>query len=63
VGPRRSTLVFVEPVERGRAEKIHQTLRAERVHVSYRAGALRLSPHLYNSPGDIDRALAALDRL
>ena len=61
-GPQRSTLVFVEPMERERAEEIQRALQAERVHVAFRAGALRLSPHLYNTPGDIDRALEALHR-
>ena len=59
-GPRRSTLVFIEPHERSRAEQVHRSLRAARVHVALRAGALRLSPHVYNSRADIDRALAAL---
>ena len=61
-GSRRSTLVFVEPTERERTEEIQRTLQAERVHVAFRAGALRFSPHLYNTPGDIDRALEALHR-
>lgn len=59
-GPQRSTLVFVEPHDRSRAEQVYQALRAARVHVALRAGALRLSPHLYNSASDIDRALSAL---
>ena len=61
-GSRRSTLVFIEAVERERAEEIQWALQADRVHVAFRAGALRLSPHLYNTPGDIDRALEALHR-
>jgi cysteine desulfurase / selenocysteine lyase len=61
-GPRRSTLVFVEPVERGRAQEIYHALQTKRVHVAFRAGSLRLSPHLYNTPGDIDCALEALHR-
>lgn len=62
-GPRRSTLVFIEPRQRGRAEEIYRALQAERVHVAFRAAALRFSPHLYNTPEDIDRALLALHRL
>ena len=61
-GPQRSTLVFIEPTELERAEEIQRALQADRVHVAFRAGALRLSPHLYNTPGDIDRALEALHR-
>jgi selenocysteine lyase/cysteine desulfurase len=30
------------------------------IEVAYRRGALRLAPHLYNTPDDIDRALAVL---
>ena len=61
-GPRRSTLVFIEPQDRGQAEDIYHALKAERVHVAFRAGALRFSPHLYNTPEGIDRALLALHR-
>jgi cysteine desulfurase/selenocysteine lyase len=61
-GSRRSTLVFIQPVQRERAEEIHRALQTQRVHVAFRAGALRLSPHLYNTPADIDRALEALHR-
>lgn len=59
-GDRRSTLVFIEPRDRSRTEAIDRSLRAAGVHVALRAGALRLSPHVYNTEADIDRALAAL---
>lgn len=59
-GLARSTLVFVEPNDRNRAAGIQQALAAQRVHVAYRAGALRCAPHLYNDAADIDRALEAL---
>jgi selenocysteine lyase/cysteine desulfurase len=35
-------------------------LRAAGVRSSVRAGRVRVSPHLYNGAGDIDRALEAL---
>jgi selenocysteine lyase/cysteine desulfurase len=60
-GSRRSTLVFIEPQERGRAKDIYNALRTARVYAAFRAGALRFSPHIYNTPADIDRALTALD--
>jgi selenocysteine lyase/cysteine desulfurase len=59
-GPQRSTLVFIEPIERERTNDIYRTLLAGRVHVAVRAGALRVSPHLYNGTDDIDRALDLL---
>jgi cysteine desulfurase / selenocysteine lyase len=59
-GPARSTLVFVVPHARDRAATVHRALSAQRVHVAFRAGALRFSPHLYNNEADIDRALDAL---
>ena len=62
-GPRRSTLVFIEPRERERAKDIYHALQAEGVHVAFRAAALRFSPHRYNTPEDIDRALLALHRV
>lgn len=62
-GAQRSTLVFVEPAERVRAEEVYLALQAAKVHVAFRAGALRISPHLHNTVDDIDRALTELDRL
>lgn len=62
-GPARSTLVFVEPRDRERAGGLQQALAATGIHVAYRAGALRLAPHLYNTVSDIDRALEALHAL
>jgi selenocysteine lyase/cysteine desulfurase len=55
--------VFAETAERARAEAIYRALQAAKVHVAFRAGALRISPHLHNTTDDIDRALAELDRL
>ena len=37
-------------------------LAAERVFVSVRAGSVRVSPHLYNTPSDAERLFAVLDR-
>ena len=47
-----------------RAGRRHlHALQAARVHAAFRAGALRFSPHLYNTPDDIDRALTVLHRV
>ena len=62
-GAARSTLVFIEPRERGCAAAMQQALAARGIHVAHRAGALRFAPHLCNTGDDIDRALAALHAL
>ncbi len=62
-GPQRSTLVFIEPPERGRVAAMQQALAAGGIHVAHRAGALRFAPHFHNTDADIDRALAALHAL
>lgn len=62
-GPQRSTLVFIEPPERGRVAAMQQVLAAGGIHVAHRAGALRFAPHFHNTDADIDRALAALHAL
>ncbi|MBL8659477.1 MAG: aminotransferase class V-fold PLP-dependent enzyme [Rhodospirillales bacterium] len=61
-GPARSTLVLVSAKDRARNRDIHRRLAAAGIHVAFRAGSLRIAPHIYNTPDDIDRALAALAR-
>lgn len=61
-GPARSTLVLISAKERARNRAIYETLAAEGIHVAFRSGSLRLSPHVYNTADDIDRALAALQK-
>ncbi len=58
---RRSTLVFISHRRRDRNQAIHEALRARGVYVSYRAGSLRVAPHLFNTESDIDRAIEALN--
>lgn len=60
-GPGRSTLVFVSHRDRRRNHDLYAALGAAGVHAALRNGALRFSPHLYNTPGDVDRALTVLD--
>ena len=60
-GPTRSTLVYISHREPGRNPEIYERLCRERVFVAHRAGKLRLSPHLYNTEQDIDRALSILN--
>ena len=59
-GPARSTLVLISAKDRARNRAIHESLAKAGIHVAFRAGSLRLSPHVYNTPDDIDRALKAL---
>jgi cysteine desulfurase / selenocysteine lyase len=64
---------FVSPTERGeraaiivldagegRNEQICRSLERNKIDVALRAGNLRLSPHLYNTPDEIDRAVSVL---
>jgi selenocysteine lyase/cysteine desulfurase len=57
----RSTLVFLSHKDPTRNGPLQARLREQGVEVAYRRGQLRLSPHLYNTAADIDRALAALN--
>jgi selenocysteine lyase/cysteine desulfurase len=54
----RSSLVTVEPLKEP-AERVLERLREAGVYCAHRRGRVRVSPHVYNSPDDIDRALAA----
>ncbi|HZI14155.1 MAG TPA: aminotransferase class V-fold PLP-dependent enzyme [Myxococcus sp.] len=44
----------------GYAPTVARTLAGQNVHVSVRGDNLRVSPHLYNTPEDVDRLLSAL---
>lgn len=50
---RRSSLVLITHEDRSRIDTLKRDLDAARIHTAMRAGALRLSPHLYNSPAQI----------
>jgi cysteine desulfurase / selenocysteine lyase len=60
-GPRRSTLLVVSDRAEHRNAALHASLSAAGVHVALRAGQLRISPHLYNTDDDVDRALTILN--
>lgn len=59
-GRRRSSLVFVSHLRPERNREVFERLRAAGVDAALRRGHLRFSPHLYNTPADIDRALETL---
>ena len=60
-GERRSTLIFFSDRDPARNPEVHRALAENRIDVAFRAGSLRLAPHLYNSSSDIDRALTVLN--
>ena len=59
-GPSQSTLVVVTHRDPERTRRIEAALQRDGVDVALREGALRISPHLYNTDADIDRALDIL---
>jgi cysteine desulfurase/selenocysteine lyase len=62
-GGSRSTLVVVSHRDPRRNERVYAALAEHDVYVALRRGNLRLSPHLYNTPEDVDRALEVMARL
>lgn len=54
---RRGGVVCLRPKT---AEKVSARLKEKGVIHSYREGAIRLSPHMYNTPQEIDQALALI---
>jgi cysteine desulfurase / selenocysteine lyase len=61
-GAARSALVVFGDHQSERNPPLHEALTAAGVDVAFRRGRLRVSPHLYNTEADIDRALEVLDR-
>jgi cysteine desulfurase / selenocysteine lyase len=55
----RSPLVMVEPLRETSGE-VFERLAMAGVHVAHRRGRIRISPHLYNTPDEINRALELL---
>jgi selenocysteine lyase/cysteine desulfurase len=58
-GPSRSTLVVLSSIGND-SEKRQRLLAEAGIDIAHREGNLRISVHLFNEPGQIDRALAAL---
>lgn len=59
-GAERSTLVFLEPDRPDTVEEALHRLDIAGIDGGERAGKIRLSPHVHNTSGDIERTLAAL---
>lgn len=55
----RSSLVVVEPVQEPSSEVFERLLRGG-LYAAHRRGRIRVAPHLYNTPAEIDRALELL---
>jgi selenocysteine lyase/cysteine desulfurase len=62
-GPERSTLVVFTHESPDRNPTIHKQLEEERVHVAERDNKLRVSPHLYNTPEEIEESIRVLAKL
>ncbi len=59
-GPRRSSLAVFALREPGQTAVVHRRLLDARIVTAHRRGNIRVSPHVYNTPDDIDRALDVL---
>ena len=55
----KSGIVSFTPSD-GDVRALHRRLRDEGVVCSLRSGKIRVSPHFYNDPGDVDRLADAL---
>lgn len=61
-GPQRSALVLFSHQDAQRNQRIFAALAGAGIDAALRNDKLRISPHLYNSEGDIDAALAVLSQ-
>ena len=57
-GARGSGIVCVAPPQ---VERVYRALKAARIICSLREGAIRLSPHSYNTVSEMERAVEVLD--
>jgi len=57
-GAHGSAIVCVEMPDAARA---HRALKAAGIVATVREGALRLSPHLYNTPAEMERVVEVLE--
>lgn len=57
--PHASHLFAVRPPRRATMAALRAALARRRVYISLRAGMLRIAPHVYNAPDDVDALIAA----
>jgi len=60
-GKSQSTLVFVSHKNPDNNKDIYNTLKRKKIHIAYRNGKLRLSPHIHNTIHDLNMALEILN--
>ena len=58
---KRSGLVVFSHKERNRNRSIFETLLSQKIYLAFWKGNLRASPHLYNTPQEIDKFLEILN--
>jgi cysteine desulfurase / selenocysteine lyase len=56
----RSAIVVVSHSDEGRNDAAHAALSSAGIDIAMRAGHLRLSPHLYNTPDEVEAAIEIL---
>lgn len=59
----RSPHLIGIPLPGGKAKDLSARLTREKVYVSVRGDAVRIAPHLYNSPNDLERLLSVLESM
>ena len=57
----RTAIILISHIEPERNQAIYKLLQEEQIFISFREGLLRFSPHLYNTPTDIDKTLTILN--
>ncbi|MFW9984730.1 MAG: aminotransferase class V-fold PLP-dependent enzyme, partial [Candidatus Odinarchaeota archaeon] len=57
----RTAIILISHREPERNKAIFKQLQEEKIFIAFREGLLRFSPHLYNTPNDIEKALATLN--
>ncbi len=62
-GIKRSTLIFISHNQPSKNKTIYGALRKHGIHIAFRVGSLRVSPHLYNTEECIDRVLVKLNEM
>lgn len=62
-GGKRSSLIFISHRQPEMNEKVYDILKKNNIHISFRGGRLRISPHVYNTVKDIEATLDLLNSI